>query len=99
MSYETITLIDRLWLKSWWVILFLLACYFFYEHGIERREANFAKLQQQYLELQNEKKKALAIQKDLILQVNSQSDPEWVQLTLMKGLGLVPEGQVKVIFK
>ena len=35
---------------------------------------------------------------DLKLQINSQKDPAWIELTLMKGLGLVPEGQLKVYF-
>lgn len=33
-----------------------------------------------------------------MLEINSQSDPAWVELMLMKNLGLVPEGQIKVFF-
>lgn len=71
----------------------------FYERGLQTIEIAFAKLHQQYAELLNEEKKALALNQDYTLQINSQSDPEWIELTLMKGLGLVPEDQVKVVFK
>ena len=45
--------------------------------------------------------KELAIQErdDLFLQVQSQNDPSWIEMALMKSLGLVPEGQTKVYFK
>ena len=48
--------------------------------------------------LQSEKKFLLEEKQDLKLQINSQNDPAWIELTLMKGLGLVPEGQLKVHF-
>lgn len=48
--------------------------------------------------MQNEKQKALQKQQDLKWQINSQSDLAWIELTLMKGLGLVPEGKKKVFF-
>lgn len=42
---------------------------------------------------------ASAERDDLLLQIRSQNDPEWVELTLMRRVGLVPEGQVKVYFE
>ncbi len=85
-------------ITSWWVVLFLLGCYFFYEHGLLKRDQDFTKLSAQYLDLQREKKLALTQQEDLLLQINSQSDPAWMELTLIKGLGLVGEGQTKILF-
>ena len=70
----------------------------FYEQGLRKRDMNYKKLSAQLEEFQQQKKNALAVQEDLLLQINSQSDPEWVELTLMKGLGLVPEGYYKVYF-
>jgi hypothetical protein len=84
--------------KAWWVISFMLFCYLLYERGLSKRNHDFAKLHSKYLELHNEYKLALLLQDNLLLQVNSQSDPEWAELTLMKGLGLVPDGQTKVLF-
>jgi hypothetical protein len=90
--------IEKLFIRSWWVILFMLSCYLSYEHGLQKKDSDFAKLQLQYSELQKKKKMLLAQQEDLDRQINSQSDPAWVELVLMKGLGLVPEGQTKVLF-
>lgn len=91
--------VEIFWKRNWWVVLFLLGCYLFYERGMELREADYSKLLKQYKELQIEEKKALSRRENLILQINSQSDPAWVELTLMKVLGLVPEEQIKVVFK
>lgn len=35
----------------------------------------------------------------LVLQVHSSSDPAWIELVLKRELGLIPEGQRKVVFK
>ena len=91
------TLIEVLF-RSWWVILFILGCYYSYEQGLQKKDRDFGKLQIQYTDLQKKKKMLLAQQEDLNRQINSQSDPAWVELALMKGLGLAPEGQIKVLF-
>lgn len=70
----------------------------FYEQGLKKRDLDYDKLHLQLVDLQQQKKEALSLREDLILQVNSQSDPAWVELVLMKGLGLIPEGQTKVFF-
>lgn len=90
--------LEQFILYSWWVILFSICCYFAYERGLVKRDRDFDKLHAQYLELQKENKRSLALKEKLLLQINSQSDVEWVELTLMKGLGLVPDGQTKVVF-
>jgi len=85
-------------IKSWWVFLILSVSYTFYVHGMKKKEKDLAELQGKLKDLQKRKHIALAEQEDLIRQINSQSDPAWIQLVLMKGLGVVPEGQVKVFF-
>lgn len=89
---------ERNFIKSGWVILFILLCYLGYEHGLSKRNEDYSKLYSAYQELQKEKKALLAEQENLSLQINSQSDPDYVELTLMKGLGLVADGQKKVLF-
>lgn len=76
----------------------MLCCYILYVHGLSKRDRDFKKLHSQYIDLQREYKRAISQKENLLLQINSQSDPEWVELTLMKGLGLVPDGQTKVVF-
>lgn len=85
--------------KSWWVIAFLLLCLMLYEKGLQKREVLYRQLHEQLVHLQKEKEKALNQQNNLELQVNSQSDLNWIELTLMKGLGVVPEGYQKVYFE
>lgn len=70
-----------------------------YENGMRKRNREYAKLQSTFEELEIKKKDAIATRDHLVLQINSQSDPAWVELTLMRGLGLVPEGATKVYFK
>lgn len=90
--------VENLLMKSWWVVLFILTCYMFYEQGLKTRDLDYDKLHLQLVDLEQQKKEALSIREDLVLQINSQSDPAWVELVLMKGLGLIPEGQTKVFF-
>jgi hypothetical protein len=48
--------------------------------------------------IHEQKNQALLLREYLLLEINSQSDPEWIELALMHGLGLVPEGQIKAYF-
>ncbi len=84
--------------RSWWVVFFMLFCYMLYEHGMRVRATDYVKLETLLTELRMEQQSAKKLQENLLLQMNSQSDPAWVELTLIKGLGLVPEGQTKIYF-
>ena len=88
--------IESILFRSWWLILFCLACLGAYECSLQKWSADYKALKSQKTHLQNEKEKALMLQKKLQRQINSSSDPAWIELTLMKVLGLVPEGQIKV---
>lgn len=90
--------VQCVFIQSWWVIAFILICAILYEHGLKERDTLYLQLTDQWLSLQKEKQAALFKQQNLQLQINSQSDLAWIELTLMKGLGLVPEGQQKVYF-
>jgi hypothetical protein len=84
--------------QNGWVVLFIAACSFVYFHSVGKKNEVVASLDRHLSKLQLEKASLLQQKEDLLLQINSQSDPAWIQLTLMKGLGLVPEGQLKVYF-
>jgi hypothetical protein len=84
--------------RSWWVILFALICAIVYEEALDRQMIMYRGLKERLSELENEKRQALELRENLLHQINSQSDHEWIELTLMKGLGLVPEDEVKVFF-
>lgn len=89
---------EEMFIRSWWVILFILGCYLSYEQGLQKKDRDFAKLQWQYTELQKKKKMLLSLQENFRRELNSQNDPAWIELVLMKELGVVPEGQTKVLF-
>lgn len=91
-------IIEEAFIRSWWVILFTLGCYLCYEQGLQKKEFDFIKLQMQYAELQKKKKTLQMQQENFQRQLNSQDDPAWIELVLMNVLGLVPEGQTKVLF-
>ncbi len=86
-------------IRSWWVLAFMLVCAILYERGLKGREEEFQKLREQQRQLEVDKKEALTFQEDLRRKINSQSDPAFIELTLMKELGLTPEGQQKVFFQ
>lgn len=91
-------ILENLFIRSWWVIVFLILCVLFFEQGQLKRKASLEQLSQQLKDLENDKDELMKKQKRLVMQKNSQSDPAFVELTLKKGLGVVPEGQVKVYF-
>ena len=84
--------------QSWWVAAFLFLASGVYLHASAKKEVVLSQLDCHLAALQEEKAALVRDGEDLLLQVGSQSDPAWIQLTLMKGLGLVPEGQQKVYF-
>lgn len=96
-------MITRFCLKSalshmWWVIALLMITYVFYLQSIKKKKMIIAHMSQRIEVLEEEKKDALARQENLKLQIASQGDPAWVEMVLMKELGMVPDGQRKVHF-
>lgn len=85
--------------KSWWVVLFCSLCFWVYVEAMHKKQGDESFLQQQMTMMLRQKQSLLEQHEDLILQVNSQQDPAWVELTLMKELGVVPKGSVKVFFQ
>jgi|JI9StandDraft_2_1071091.scaffolds.fasta_scaffold43940_2 hypothetical protein len=101
MLYEE----DSLWerakslLVSWgWVIGFVSLSFFSYAHASKKKQENYRELKERVGELLKIKEEAIALREELCLEIQSQSDPKWIELTLMKGLGLVPKGKKKVLF-
>ena len=92
-------LFEGLLVRSWWVFLFMGICYLFYSQGVEKKRRDHEQLLAKLMDLEKEKRRLGEEKEDLRLQVKSQNDPKWIEMTLMKGLGLVPEGQVKIYFE
>lgn len=92
------TLRRNVFFQYGWVILCMLCCCCVYIHAMNKKKQVVGELQVQMCALQSKKQLLLEEKKDLTLQINSQKDPAWIELILMKELGLVPEGQLKVYF-
>lgn len=90
---------DLVVLQSWWVYLFAAVAYLLFTHGMQKKKVAVQEITQRLESLSREKKAALEENEELLLQINSQQDPAYIQMVLMKRLGLVPEGQIKVHFQ
>ncbi|HEX2579449.1 MAG TPA: hypothetical protein VHK67_03505 [Rhabdochlamydiaceae bacterium] len=89
----------RHWLqRNWWVIAFASLCGVLYLHGVRQKNTAYFEMTARLQGLEAEKALALADQEELLLQIQSQSDPAFVEMVLKRNLGLVPEGQTKVYF-
>jgi hypothetical protein len=84
--------------QNWWVLIFISICSVVFLNSSGKKNEIVAALDRHLDALEGEKAALIEENEDLLLQINSQSDPNWIQLTLIKGLGLVPEGQLKVYF-
>ena len=84
--------------RSWWVVLFGLFAFLTYFGAIRGRIGQIFEYKEKLSLLQAEKKRITLENQDLQLKINSQSDPAWIELILMKELGVVPEGKLKVHF-
>jgi len=70
-----------------------------YHKKIEAKEQILKVLTEKKETLLEEKLHSLSLQEDLLLRISSRNDPAYLELALMRGLGVVPEGQVKVHFE
>lgn len=85
-------------LKSWWVIGFILLVFCVFHPIFKNQNREQLKLSMQLRQLQFEKESAINRKSHLNFQIESQTDPAWVEMILKKELGMVSEGQTKVHF-
>ena len=86
------------WQSSWWVILFCLTTGFVYSESVKEKKSALRELAFRLEEMEKEKAHAIQEKEDLQLRIASQSDPSWIEMILMRDLGVVPEGFLKVHF-
>ena len=96
---ELLTSAFRECVRSWWVLAFAILTFGLYEQSSGSLSRSIDKLTRQATELENSITQAESTRGDLKLQVASQSDPAWIELSLIKGLGLVPEGYTKIYYE
>jgi len=85
--------------RSWWVFGFALLVYFLGLQSFQKKHFLIANLQDQVRYLSVQKSLAQKNKEELQQQILSQQDPAYVELMLMKKLGVVPDGHVKIRFK
>jgi hypothetical protein len=90
---------NELFAKSWWVWTFLVVCFGLYEQGSMKLEREIASLNKEAEALSQKIVEATNRSEELALQVQSFSDPAWIELTLIRVLGVIPEGSTKVYYK
>jgi hypothetical protein len=84
--------------SSWWAILFCASCTLLYSTFAMKKKAQLQELSFRYAEMEKLKWIAAQEQSELTLCLTSQTDPSWIELILMKDLGVVPEGWTKIQF-
>jgi plasmid replication initiation protein len=86
-------------LRNWWVIAFILMAWAFYLQAMHKKNRLMVKLEEKVQVLDKARAEARAEKEELLLRMQSQDDPEWMELVLKEKLGVVPEGQIKVVFQ
>lgn len=84
---------------SWWVGVFVLFTYMLAVKTSHDKEEKIAQMAEQLRTLSKDKTLALVNRDRLLCEIESQKDPLWIEMILMKKLGVIPEGQIKVRFK
>jgi hypothetical protein len=96
---ESMEKIGKSWWRAWWWVgCVCLAAASVFIHFIQGKKAQVAELSCRFEKLQSQKLLALQERESLQLQIASQSDPSWIEMILIRDLGVVPEGWVKVHF-
>lgn len=85
-------------LRSWWLIAWWLICLGAFEHSAITCKNEYAALEKKREQLKAEQRVLLHERNLLLRQIRSQKDPAWIELTLMRVLGMVPDDQKKVFF-
>ena len=91
-------IIEKVIFRSWWLFFFLLIGLLGYGESIKKKNGEIKEIKNRISQLEKEKEAVLDEREDLVLRINSQSDPAWMERVLIKELGVVPEGKVKVHF-
>jgi hypothetical protein len=92
------SLLQEVVIRSWWVWAFALVCYGASEVVSARQEKVATALRHQLVMQSALVASEQDYQAELRTQLASRNDPAWIELTLMRCLGVVPEGQTKVYF-
>ncbi len=99
MNLSRLPYIHRFLLKNWWVIVFIVMAGAIYLQAYHNKHMLVKYLKSKVERLSTEQALALKEREELIVRKKSWGDPDSVELILKEKLGLVAEGEQKVIFE
>lgn len=85
--------------KSGWFFLGLGLLSVFHFHFVKAKEKELFEFRSKVKAMEGKMRFAMEAQEELNLRIASQNDPGWIEQVLMRDLGVVPEGYIKVHFK
>ncbi len=80
------------------LIVYIVICVIVFEWNVNQVDLHAEKFIAEKSRLENaiaEKKEEQVLLNEMIM---SESDPQWIELTLMRVLGVIPEGTKKIYF-
>jgi len=86
-------------LKNWWVIAFVLMAGAIYTQAIHKKNQLLATLKEKVETLNDTKVQQLERKQQLLLRIQSQEDPDFIELLLKEKLGVIEQGELKVVFQ
>ena len=87
------------WIRLCSVVAFCTLVSIVYVPAMKNRNRTVSELVFRLSEMEKQKQLALAEKEELSLTIASQGDPSWIELVLLREMGVVPEGFLKVHFK
>jgi|SRR5579872_1950189 len=87
------------WAGSWWVAAFCSVTCVVYYQSLKEKKGALRELAFRLQEMEKEKTLAFQEKEELHLRIASQTDSSWIETILMRDLGVVPEGYLKVHFR
>ena len=89
----------RIAVKNWWVVVVLSMSFALYLQAIHKKNERHALLNQKRVTYLSAKRVSLQKREELLLRLKSQNDPEFIEMLLKEKLGVVDEGETKVVFQ
>lgn len=92
-------LFDLIIVRSWWMILVILCCLMIFDLTIRHKVDTYQTLQKKEETLKTQLSAANFLKSSLKEEIASFDDPCWMEMVLMRNLGLIPEGETKIVFE
>ena len=80
------------------IFLIFIFSFIGYKTVVRKKEKDIKKNKILMSKLKKERKKFFSENKELTLQINSHKDHSWIEMVLIRELGVVPDGKLKVRF-